>query len=300
MTTTEALAAQATILTAASISMTSESDRSSNTNKSNQMKQLQPQSRQPTFIERYWKPLAGLLYVCMGVLVYDVLLEKQQHWSFVDAIYFAMTCFTTVGYGDLVPTTYTGKFFTCVYGFTGIALLGALVASIGSKLVRLELDTVQNVRRQSRKQLMKMYDKMPHLLHRHKQQQPHQSTISPATSVSEKNTTTKKDKESTTIQRQRKNQGKRYLRSFWNSVKFMVSPLAVILTSGVLMGKIERWNILDSFYYALVTGTTIGLGEYIDSCVNNEKMVNGGGGGASHHMRYPRVLYKLTLAHTIH
>ena len=52
-------------------------------------------AQRPSFIERYWKPLAGLLYVCLGVLVYDVLLEKQQHWSMVDAIYFAMTCFTT-------------------------------------------------------------------------------------------------------------------------------------------------------------------------------------------------------------
>ena len=79
---------------------------------------------------------AVLAYLALGAFAYRYVFEK---WSLVDSLYYTTVIFSTVGYGDLCPTTLTGKFFSCFFGVAGISLLGAAVATIGSRLVEVEL-----------------------------------------------------------------------------------------------------------------------------------------------------------------
>jgi voltage-gated potassium channel len=46
-----------------------------------------------------------------------------EGWSVVDAFYFSVTTLTTVGLGDLAPTTTMGKLFTVVYIFAGLGII---------------------------------------------------------------------------------------------------------------------------------------------------------------------------------
>ena len=52
-----------------------------------------------------------LTYLLVGTMVFSVL----EGWSPRDALYFCVTALTTVGYGDLVPTSSAGKLFCCAY-----------------------------------------------------------------------------------------------------------------------------------------------------------------------------------------
>ncbi len=45
---------------------------------------------------------------------------KMEGWSVVDALYFSIMTMSTVGYGDVVPTTEVGKLFTMLYAFLAI------------------------------------------------------------------------------------------------------------------------------------------------------------------------------------
>ena len=61
--------------------------------------------------------------------------------GFGDALWWSMTTVTTVGYGDLFPVTTTGRLIAGGLMIAGIALLGAVTASLASWL----LDRVQEV-----------------------------------------------------------------------------------------------------------------------------------------------------------
>lgn len=55
-----------------------------------------------------------LLYILLSIVVFYFLLD-DENWTIIDTIYFAIVTFTTIGYGDVIPTTYYGKIFTCIY-----------------------------------------------------------------------------------------------------------------------------------------------------------------------------------------
>jgi len=61
-----------------------------------------------------------IIYFMGGVLTYMYL----EDWTMMEGFYFVVVTVTTVGYGNLVPKTDSGKWFTCVFVFTYIGLIG--------------------------------------------------------------------------------------------------------------------------------------------------------------------------------
>jgi hypothetical protein len=76
----------------------------------------------------------GLLVV--GTVVYRLL----EDWSWVDSLYFSVVAVTTVGFGDLTPSTDASKLFTVVYILSGITIITTyfrmLVSRRGYKLAQ--------------------------------------------------------------------------------------------------------------------------------------------------------------------
>jgi voltage-gated potassium channel len=65
--------------------------------------------------------------------------------SFGDALWWAMTTVTTVGYGDRFPVTTTGRFVAAGLMLAGIALLGIVTASLATWLI----DRIRQVEEES-------------------------------------------------------------------------------------------------------------------------------------------------------
>jgi hypothetical protein len=59
----------------------------------------------------------GLLGI--GTVAYRFL----EDWSWVDALYFSTVAVTTVGFGDLTPSTDGSKLFTVFYILSGISII---------------------------------------------------------------------------------------------------------------------------------------------------------------------------------
>ena len=88
--------------------------------------------------DHVYKVLAGsaAALIVVGTVVYRLL----EDWSWVDAVYFSVVAVTTVGFGDLTPSTDASKIFTVVYVLMGISIittyLHARMGRRGSKRIQ--------------------------------------------------------------------------------------------------------------------------------------------------------------------
>lgn len=55
----------------------------------------------------------------LGTIAYRFL----EDWSWVDALYFSTVAVTTVGFGDLTPSSDASKLFTVFYILSGISII---------------------------------------------------------------------------------------------------------------------------------------------------------------------------------
>jgi voltage-gated potassium channel len=74
-------------------------------------------------------PVAAGALVLTGTLFY----WRFEDWTIVEAFYFCIVTLTTVGYGDLSPTTDATRIFTVIYILTGFGVLVALLTSVAQQ-----------------------------------------------------------------------------------------------------------------------------------------------------------------------
>lgn len=53
-----------------------------------------------------------------------------EGWTVVDALYFSVMTLSTVGYGDLAPTTDLSKIYTIVYVLVGVGVFVAFITKL--------------------------------------------------------------------------------------------------------------------------------------------------------------------------
>lgn len=56
--------------------------------------------------------------------------STYEKWSYIDSLYFSVMTMSTVGYGDLVPSSDLTKIFTIVFTFLSIGTFVAFTAKI--------------------------------------------------------------------------------------------------------------------------------------------------------------------------
>jgi hypothetical protein len=64
-----------------------------------------------------------MVYAAVLVFVGAAVYHWLEGWSWLDSAYFVVITLTTIGYGDLTPTTPFTKLITIFYGLNGIILL---------------------------------------------------------------------------------------------------------------------------------------------------------------------------------
>jgi potassium channel subfamily K len=167
----------------------------------------------------------SVLYFLLAAGAYSYVFEK---WPIVDSLFFATVTFTTVGYGDITPTTDSARLFTVFFALYGIGILTTLLGIIGQDFLEMGQDEMQKVKHRHTKLIMGML-----------------STSDKPGNIQEEGVPEK------TLCRE------------YFEVTVLEAPLvALVLLITILLGLPEGRSIISSIYYAVVSATTIGYGDF--------------------------------------
>jgi len=193
--------------------------------------------------------LLVIAYLLGGAAVY----MPTEGWTFVDCMYFGVVTITTVGYGDLYPTTRDTKAFTAIYGLVGIGMITVALGKVSRWIVEHHNRTMAN---HSDAVL--------------------QSMQSATASISEGGPGGKRLKLVATVRTKtvgacmvlpncaKKLVPRVVMYHLHNASTLVTSFIPIVLFIsffGGVLGYIEGWNVADSLYLSVITVTSIGYGD---------------------------------------
>lgn len=220
-------------------------------------------------LDMIWYSLYCFVYLSIAVGAFSFVFES---WSIVDSVYFAISTFTTTGFGDKVrecvlymdsdgvatgtttfdtlfflrlihlqvPSTTSGRLFTTVFALYGIIMLGIFVGIVGYAVGKAQYKEIKKLKAGSRKSvLMSMFPRHVESL----KLLPGETAASRAAVLSEGTASILSDVQEV-------------------STKAFPLLLAVVVLACVL-GEIEGWPITSSLYFCVIASTTTGYGDYV-------------------------------------
>ena len=192
----------------------------------------------------YYALGATFTYIGLGVLVFCL----SENWSFIDGLYFVIVTLTTVGYGD--QDDYSGMgivAFLSVYALCGIMLMGSALGIIAAEVVEQNNEAMK----EAQQKLLEM-----------------NSTLTDKASVGKGI--------SDNISgggRKLAEMGKKYLPDVLVELSQSLLNLVFMIILGMILiyfdnkeakdsdPSVKNPTFTDCFYYAVITGTTIGYGD---------------------------------------
>ena len=80
------------------------------------------------FLGMVWQ--GGPLFLGLGLIIATLAIAagRREGWSIGDSLYYGFITATTVGYGDMTPTTGRGKIYAVILAVIGLMFTGIMVA----------------------------------------------------------------------------------------------------------------------------------------------------------------------------
>jgi len=66
------------------------------------------------------------------IAIGTVLFRRLEDWSWAESFYFTVASLTTVGYGDLHPTSDSSRVAVAIFILIGVGIVATALGSIGS------------------------------------------------------------------------------------------------------------------------------------------------------------------------
>lgn len=202
-----------------------------------------PQHSEPSLTRDYeqgvWSPLQSCLfyvfiYFASAVIAYSYVFEK---WPIVDSLYFAVATFTTVGYGDVEPSTQPGQFFTIFFACYGVIILGVFIGIFGHSVSEAQARTIKKWKRKKESKLLKIL-------------------FSDYESRRKKEADTQAIKETFISDHQ----------LLWEDIRQVCwdeyPQILIVMFLALILGYREGWTLTSTMYFCIMSASTTGFGDY--------------------------------------
>jgi len=176
-------------------------------------------------------------YMLIGMLGYSYMFEQ---WPIRDSLYFSVVTFTTVGYGDITPKSNGGKLFSCFFALGGIGIIGVALGFIGQSLVQAQMISLEKMNEKGNR------------------------TNDRDTNEDRRNSETHSQQLQIDANANENQQPQTQTKFTDNLKQITLAPLPIlimIILGSVIVGSVEKWTWLDSIYWCIITGTTVGYGD---------------------------------------
>lgn len=188
------------------------------------------------------------LYMVISIIIFSYVLEPQ--WTVIDSAYFALSTFTTLGYGDLSPTHAWSKVFTCLYGLLGVACFGLALGQVGNRLLDDEEQASRRAQQISKVQVMTLFSDrgtsendpsaaIMSAMGSH----PQFAAVGATTVTGAASTGTTRNKWEESEKRKR----------LWRTIKIIFFVSQMIILAAVI-GWMADWTTLETTYYLIISG----------------------------------------------
>ena len=99
----------------------------------------------------------------IGIYLIESPHEGAQITNLIDAFWWASATVTTVGYGDVVPVTDTGRLVGIGLMFMGISIIGVFISTLGARLVGSRLKKHETIESQTKSLITKKINEIEKL-----------------------------------------------------------------------------------------------------------------------------------------
>ena len=174
--------------------------------------------------------LHAVIYISLGVLFYSYILETK--FTVIDSMYFSVTIFTTVGYGDISPDySVLAMVFTMLYAFYGIIILGIFLGMLGDIAIERQHQLNKQIENYTRTKYF--------------------------------NALTNSHQES--VEKPAINSDRSLIYDIIDIVKGETMFIVTLSILGIPICYLENWSFLKGMYWLVITATTVGLGDEVSN-----------------------------------
>lgn len=176
-------------------------------------------------------------YLGLAVVAYSYIFE---HWSVIDSLYFAVSTFTTVGYGDVEPKSESSQLFTIVFAVYGVIILGIFIGVVGHSIAEKRAAATHRWKRSQKRRLLHSLfpeyrppsypsERDPLVQRRHSWWSDHASLLD----------------------------------DVWKVCKVEAPEILLVMLLALILGLREGWSMTSTFYFCIMSASTTGYGDYV-------------------------------------